>query len=172
MKLKFGIVAQGSATVYGTGDTLGVFRIGPSITSKLKKWESNIAYFQGGIHGDSPFKFDKYRYGRSTIVFNEKFNFNNTFALGFLGAVSPNKDNYKRDFMTEALLYALFGPRDFKIAVSYDFYRSAGYLDFMFLLGSDNAKINFEKLNTKNIDNSKSKQDFYKKAKTVKIEDI
>ena len=172
MFLKLGIVAYGSATLYGTGDTVGIFRIGPTLSSKVKKWDSNILYTQGGIHGKSPFVFDRYMYGRSSVFFNEKFNFNNVFALGFVGAISPNKDNYKRDMITEAMIYALFGPKDFKIALSYDFYRSAGYLDFMFLLGSDNAKINFDKLTTKNIDSSKNKQDFYKKAKTIKVEDI
>lgn len=172
LSLKFGILAQGSATIYGTGDTTGVFRIGPVLSSRLKKWESQIHYTQGGIHGKSPFVFDRYMYGRSTVYFNEKFNFNNVFALGFAGAISPNKDNYKHDLITEAMIYALFGPRDIKVAVSYDFYRSVGHLDFLFILGSDKAKINFEKLTTKNIDSSKNKQDFYKKARTVKVEDI
>ena len=172
MFLRLGVAAYGSATLYGTGDTVGVFRIGPTLSSKVKKWESNISYMQGGIHGKSPFEFDRYMYGRSTIFFNEKFNFNNVFALGFMGAISPNKDNYKHDMITEAMIYALVGPKDVKIALSYDFYRSAGYLDFMFLLGSDNARINFDKLTTKNIDSSKNKQDFYKKAKKIKVEDI
>ena len=59
-----------------------------------------------------------------------------------------------------------------KIAVSYDFVREMGHLDLMFILGADNSRINFQKLTTKNIDNSQNKQDFYKKAKTIKVEEI
>ncbi|MBQ8476699.1 hypothetical protein IJ531_06535, partial [bacterium] len=170
--IRLGALAQGSATLYGTGDTVGVFRIGPTLSTKVKKWESAIAYTQGGIHGDSPFIFDKYRYGRSTISLNEKFNFNNKFALGYSAVFSPNKDNYERDLMTESRLYALFGPQDIKIALSYDFVRDIAHLDFMLILGSDSSKINFEKLTTKDLDGSKDKQDFYKKAKTQKVEEI
>ena len=86
--------------------------------------------------------------------------------------ISPNKDNYERDLLTESRLYALLGPKDFKIALSYDFIRDIGHLDFMFILGTDSTKINFEKLTTDNIDDKKQKQDFYKKAKTVPVEDI
>ena len=172
MRITWLLNAQASATLYGTGDTTGVVRVGSTIMSKIKKWESSISYYQGGIHGDSPLVFDKYRYGRSTIMFNEKFNFNNKFALGFSGAVSPNKDNYERDLITESRLYALIGPRDVKLAFSYDFVRDMGYIDLMFILGSETSKMNFEKLTTKNIDSSKQKSDFYKKAKTIKVDDI
>lgn len=164
--------AQASATVYGTGDTFGIVRVGPTLRTKLRKWESMIGYYQGGIHGESPFVFDKYRYGRSTIRLNEKFNFKNYFALGYSVMITPNKDNYEKDLITESCFYALFGPDDLKFAVSYDFVRDIGHIDLMFILGSDNTKINFEKMRTENIDSAKQKQDFYKKAKTIKVEDI
>ena len=170
--IRLGVGAHGSATVYGTGHTAGVIRVGPTLSAKVRRWESYISYMQGGIHGDSPFEFDKNMYGRSVVFINEKFNFNNVFALGFMGAISPGKDNYKRDLITETMIYALVGPKDLKLALSYDFYRSIGHLDFMFILGSDNTKIDFEKLTTQNMDSSKNKQDFYKKAKKVKVEDI
>ena len=73
--LMFGLnaIAQGAATVYGSGETHAVGRFGPSIVTKVKGWESSIAYMSAGIHGDSPFVFDRYRYGKSTIQLNEKF---------------------------------------------------------------------------------------------------
>ena len=170
--VRFVVIGQASATLYGNGDTAGVVRIGPTLATRLKKWESSVSYFQTGIHGDSPFVFDKYRYGKCAISFNEKFNFNNKFALGYIATISPNKDNYEHDMITESRFYALLGPKDFKIALSYDFVRDVGHLDFMFIFGSDSTRINFEKLTTDNIDDAKQKQDFYKKAKTKKVEDI
>ena len=56
------------------------------------------------------------------------------------------------------------------MVISYDFIRDIAHFDFMFLLGSDSSKINFEKLTTQNMDGSKNKKDFYKNAKPVKIE--
>ncbi len=164
-------LAQGSATVYGSGQTSGVVRVGPFVTTKLKSWESSIGYILAGIHGDSPFVFDKYRYGKSSIVLNEKFNITNKFALGFRATVTPSKDNYERDLLTESRLYLMFGPQDLKVALSYDFVRDVAHADFMFLVGSDSAKINFEKLITQGADRSQEKRDFYKHSKRIKIED-
>ncbi len=169
--IKFGALAQGAATIYGSGETAGVARIGPVITTKVRRWESSINYLLAGIHGDSPFIFDKYRYGKSSISLNEKFNFNNKFALGFRATVTPLKDNYENDLLTESRLYALIGPQDIKLALSYDFVRDVAHVDFMFMVGSDSAKINFEKMTTKNYDGGQEKRDFYKRDKRIKIEE-
>lgn len=165
-------IAQGSATVYGSGETHGVVRIGPQLITKLKRWEQGLGYFLTGEHGESPFWFDLYRYGKSTITLNERFNFNDKFALGVRMFVSPLKDNYEKDLLTECRFYLIVGPKDAKVALSYDFVRDVAHMDFMFLIGSDNSKINFEKLTTQNIDGKAEKRDFYKNAKPVKIEEI
>lgn len=171
LKMTLSAVAQGAATLYGSGETTGVVRFGPSFRTKLKRWDSNIGYYFAGIHGDSPFVFDKYRYGKSSIYLNEKFNFNNKFALGYRVTVTPLKDNYEDKLLTESRLYAMFGPQDLKVALSYDFVRDIAHLDFMFIVGSDSAKINFDKLTTKDMDGGQQKRDFYKRNKRIKIEE-
>ena len=133
----------------------------------MKKWESNIGYLLGGVHGDSPFFFDKYMYGKSSLTINEKFNFNNAFALGYLAVISPLRDNYQKDLLTESRLYAMAGPKDVKLAISYDFIRSIAHFDFLFLLGLDKTKITFEQLKTKGLDGSKNKRDFYRRSQTI-----
>ncbi len=165
--LRLSAIAQAAATLYGSGQTTGIVRIGPYLTTHLRKWESSLGYLTSGVHGDSPFTFDKYMYGKSSILVNEKFNFNNKFAMGLRATVSPKKDNYKRDLLTEARLYAIFGPQDLKLCVSYDFVRDIAHIDFMFLLGTKSSKIYFDKLTTKNMDTNSNK-DFYK-SKPVKI---
>lgn len=162
--------AEAAATLYGSGQTTGVARIGPFLSTKVRRWESSIGYLISGVHGDSPFWFDKYMYGKSSVMLNEKFNFNNKFALGYRATVTPLKDNYQDELLTESRFYAIFGPQDLKMVISYDFIRDIAHFDFMFLLGSDSSKINFEKLTTQNMDGSKNKKDFYKNAKPVKIE--
>lgn len=170
LSFSFGAMAQAAATLYGSGQVTGVARIGPIMTTKLKCWESSLGYLLAGTHGDSPFIFDKYRYGKSSIMLNEKFHVTDKFALGFRATVSPLKDNYEKDLLTEARLYAVFGPQDLKFVASYDFVRDIAHFDMMFLVGTDSSRINFEKLTTKNFDGGEEKRDFYRNAKPVKIQ--
>ena len=169
--IQFRLSTQGAATVYGSGENHGIIRIGPTVTTKFKRWEQTIAYYMSGEHGESPFYFDKYRYGKQTIQMNEKFKFNDNFAMGLRLFITPMKDNYQEDLFTETRLYLMFGPRDAKVAFSYDFVRDVSHLDFMFLIGSDNTAINFDKLTTKDIDGKQEKRDFYKNIKRVVIDD-
>ncbi|MBR1616885.1 hypothetical protein IJ670_01920, partial [bacterium] len=76
LAVSFGTRLQGAATVYGSGETQATLRFGPYLRSKVKRWESGVGYLIGGVHGDSPFLFDKYMYGKSSITINEKVNFN------------------------------------------------------------------------------------------------
>ena len=172
LRIILNTLAQGGATVYGSGETFGVVRIGPVVTTKLKRWESSIGYMMAGMHGDSPFDFDKYRYGKSTITLNEKFNFNDKFALGYRAFISPKKDNPEEDLLTESRFYAIFGPQDLKLALSYDFVREVAHLDFMFLVGSKSSRINFDKFYTQNMDGGSRKLDFYKENKSIKIKEL
>ena len=169
MAFSFGAMAQGAATVYGSGETFGLARIGPIVTTRLKFWESSLGYLIAGTHGDSPFIFDKYRYGKSSIMLNEKIHLTDKFALGFRATVSPLKDNYEEDLLTESRFYAIFGPQDLKFVLSYDFVRDIAHFDMMFILGTDSSRINFEKLTTKNMDGGDEKRDFYKNAKPIRI---
>ena len=166
--LRVSSVMQGAATVYGSGQTTGIVRIGPYLTTNLRKWVSSIGYLISGVHGDSPFWFDKYMYGKSSVMINEKFNFNNKFAMGYRATITPKKDNYKEDLLTESRLYAILGPQDLKLCLSYDFVRDIAHIDLMFLLGTNSSKIYFDKLITKNMDANSNKKDFYK-SKPVKI---
>ena len=169
-QMMFRALTNGAATVYGSGETHGVIRVGPQIITRYKKWEQNLAYYLSGIHGESPFRFDEYRYGKSTIAINERFSVNDKLDFGFRIFLTPMKDNRKEDFLTECRFYVVVGPPDLKLALSYDFVREVAHMDFMFLLGSDNSRINFDKLTTKDIDEKTERRDFYKYAKPVKIE--
>lgn len=162
-------MAQAAATVYGSGDVFGIARIGPYITTRIRRWESSIGYLISGTHGATPFVFDRYRYGKSTIMLNEKINFTDKFAFGFRANITPMKDNYKKDLITEARFYAMLGPQDLKLVASYDFVRSIAQIDFLFLLGTDSTRINFDKLITKNADGSIRKRDFYMNSKRVNL---
>ncbi|MCD8024715.1 MAG: LPS export ABC transporter periplasmic protein LptC [Candidatus Gastranaerophilales bacterium] len=147
MFLDFGVFAQTMATVYSeTGDTFGMARIGPRIISRLKNWNSIIAYTVGGVHGQTPYRFDEYRYGRQSVMFDESLILNRFISVGYRGTLTPLKDNRKKDVLTENRLYAVVGPEDIKIAFSYDTIRQNMHFDFLFLLGSDNLDLQYEKM--------------------------
>lgn len=153
IRVDLGAVGQIMASVYSeTGDTVGLFRVGPTITSKVKRWNSAIAYTMGGVHGKSPYMFDEYRYGRQTISFDESLICNRFLSLGYRGTLSPLKDNYDRDILTENRFYAIAGPEDVKIAFSYDTIRQNMYFDFLFLLGTDNLDMKYDKMIINNPD--------------------
>ena len=159
MYLDIGATGQVMATVYSeTGDTTGFFKVGPTISSRVKRWNSNIMYLMGGVHGKSPYVFDEYRYGRQTIVFDESIICNKYLSLGYTGAISPLKDNFEKEILTENAFYAVVGPEDFKIAFSYDTIRENLRFDFLFLLGSDNLDIKYDKLTVKDPDKVGKKQ--------------
>lgn len=144
--LNLGVVGQIFATAYSQGDTVGVFRFGPSIQSRVKRWNSRITYQMGGVHGASPYYFDEYRYGRQSVNFDESLILNKFLSVGYRGTLTLLKDNRDGDLLTENRLYAVVGPEDFKLAFSYDTIRQNMYLDFLFLLGSDNMNMQYEKL--------------------------
>ncbi len=66
--------------------------------------------------------------------------------LGYSGTISPLKDNYDKDLLTESKFYALAGPEDMKVAISYDTVRESTSFDFVFLIGTDKAKIKYDRL--------------------------
>ncbi len=150
LSLTFGVLGQTMATVYGTGETTALVRGGPSIATRVKNWKSNISYTIGGFHGASPFKFDEYTYGKTSINIDESIKLCKYISLGYKGVVSPLKDNSDDDLMTENSFYAVIGPEDVKMAFSYDTIRKNAHFDVMFLLGTDNAKIDFDKMTIKN----------------------
>lgn len=169
MYVDISALGQIMATVYSeTGDTVGLFRVGPSITSRVKCWNSNITYTLGGVHGHSPYSFDEYRYGRQTIMFDESLILNKYLSVGYRGIISPLEDNRAKDILTENRFYAIAGPEDIKIAFSYDAIRQNMNFNFLFLIGAENLDLRYEKLTVNNPDKlgkhqkKQSDRDLYK----------
>ena len=59
-----GFVMQGSAAIYGTGDTQFIGRVGPRVHLQYKNWMQDIGYFISGYSDQTPLpRYDAYRYG-------------------------------------------------------------------------------------------------------------
>ncbi len=165
MYLNFGILGQTMATVYGTGETVGLVRGGPYFDSRIKNWQSRISYQIAGRNGTSPFWFDEYTYGKSSIDVNESIKLGKYLSVGYRGVISPLRDNYDDDLLTENKFYVIAGPEDIKVAFSYDTIRSGVNLDFMFLLGTDNANFEYDKITIKEPEKLQKKDDGFNKNK-------
>ena len=82
--LELSMVMQGSAAVYGTGDTQFVGRIGPRLHSQYKYWMQDLTYFISGYSDHTPMPvYDMYRYGRSNIRLREAFRVNKYLTVGW-----------------------------------------------------------------------------------------
>ena len=137
---------QVSTMLYGTGDFTAFAKMFPYIESRVKGWGSRIYAGIGGVHGRSPFYFDDYRYGKVSFTIDESFRLCKYLTLGYRGTLSPLRDNWENELLTENMFYAMVGPEDFKIALSHDSVRDRTAVDVVFLFGSDNAKIQYDKL--------------------------
>ena len=148
--LDVGAIGQVSATLYGTGDVNAFAKIGPSIDSRVNRWGSRINLLVGGIHGESPFWFDNYRYGRLSFNIDENIRINRYLAVGYRGTISPLKDNHRNELVTENRFYVLAGPEDIKCAVSYDSIRQRAAFDIYMMLGTNRYKNTYDKLTIQN----------------------
>lgn len=167
--LNLSAITQASATLYTTGDTLGVFRVGPRIQSRVKNWGSRIHFALGGIHGESPYEFDSFRYGKLSVTIDQNYRFNRYLAVGYLGTFSPLKDNFEKKLVTENRFYVMAGPEDVKVAVFYDTERSMAAFDLMFLLGSSNLKTTYDKLTIENYEKIGKKREPFEDFKLGRI---
>lgn len=166
-----GLVAQTAATAYTTGDVHGIFRIGPALNTSIGPWEQSLIYYQSAIAGQSPFDFDRYRYGRSNFVFIESLRLCKYLSVGYLASIAMNNDfGYDRTFQENRLLLSI-GPDYAKLTIGYDSIRHNTMLMLSMLVGTQNSDIVYKKAIIRDVDNlgkkdkksSKPKKKNYKK---------
>lgn len=164
-----GLVMQGSAALYGTGDTQFVGRIGPRIHTQYKYWMQDIGYFASAYQDDSPMPmFDAYRYGHSNLYLREALRINKYFTIAYATSINLSDDApNKKQWQENAFIFAL-GPDDFKINLGYDFIRQNTYFGISVALDTKNTNINFDKMVIKNPDKLASRE---KEIKEVSFEE-
>ncbi len=166
-----GIVAQTAATAYTTGDVLGMFRIGPSLSTNIGPWRQSLIYYQTAQAGRSPFDFDRYRYGRSNLVLLESLKVCKYLSLGYLASIAMDKDVKSDDTFQENRILVSVGPEYAKVTVGYDSIRRSTMFLFSMLLGMENSEVEFKKSTINQPDKfgrEKSKQSHKKKKKNYK----
>ena len=149
--LELSMVMQGSAAVYGTGDTQFVGRIGPRIHSQYKYWMQDLTYFVSGYSDHTPMPiFDMYRYGRSNLRLREAIRVNKYLTVGWAGSITLSNDAPNGKLFQENMFMFSIGPDDFKVNLGYDFMRKMTYFILSLTLDSKNSTVKFDKLEIKN----------------------
>jgi len=144
--LQFRLHSQFDVSVYGNGDTFALMRAGPRFDSKLGRLKLTSTYFQAGIHGQSPFEFDRFDQGKSNLILGGEFKVTNYLDIGHVRNLNLTKDRYDGRLATESQYYARVGPEDFKFKLGYDTVRKRSTFGLDLMLGSGRTALDFDRL--------------------------
>ncbi|MBR6301588.1 hypothetical protein IKR55_02520 [bacterium] len=142
---------QGSAAVYGTGDTQFIARTGPAIHTQYKRWMQDLAYYQTGYDDHTPMpRYDAYRYGHSAVRIAEIFRICKYLSVGWSGMVNLSDDAPNGKLFQENRFVLAIGPDDLKIRLGYDFVRRTTYFGFDVAFDTKGTHINYNRMEIKN----------------------
>lgn len=147
----FGIAMQGSAAVYGTGDTQFVARIGPRAHIQYKNWMQDVGYFQTGYSDETPIpRYDMYRYGHSCLYISEIFRLTKYLSVGWSGNINLSDDSPNGKMFQENRFVVAVGPDDLKVRLGYDFVRQTTYFGFDVAFDTKGTSITYGRMEIKN----------------------
>jgi hypothetical protein len=145
------VVMQGSAALYGTGDTQFIARIGPRIRIQYKNWMQDLSYYLTGYDDQTPMpRYDAYRYGKQSVRLTEAFRLNKYISVGWSGYVNLSDDAPNGKMFQENAFLVSLGPDDLKIIFGYDFQRQRTYFGFNMAFDPKGTVINYNKMTIKN----------------------
>ncbi len=171
--VQIGLIGQTSLGVYGTGDTQAVVRFAPTISHRFKRWHSRVSYYMSGIKDDSPFDFDKFRYGKSALEFTQSLAICKYLSIAYRGVYVLDGETFDNKNMQENRFYVSVGPPNAKFSIGYDYLRKNTYFDISMLIGSEKSGVDFEYLEMNDVEKQKKNNKFrwFKhKTKNKKIE--
>lgn len=150
--LQLGAVAQTSLSLYTTGDTVGIVRLGPMFRTAYKNWTQDLIYYQTATAGQSAFVFDKYAYGKSNVVLIESLKINKYLSFGYLASLALLRDNNDDNIFQENRFLVSLGPDYAKVTFGYDAFRQSTMMLFSMLVGTEGSEVKFDKAVIKNPD--------------------
>lgn len=151
--LSLGLIMQGSAAVYGTGDTQFVGRIGPALHTQYKNWMQDIGYFATGYEDKSPLPvYDCYRYGKGSVYVREALRLNKYLMIAWSGTMTLTDDAPNGKTFQENTFIVSLGPDDFKFQLGYDWVRKHTYFAFVIAMDTKGSSLEYEKMTIKNPD--------------------
>lgn len=151
--LKLSLVMQGSAAVYGTGDTQFIGRIGPRIHTQYRYWMQDVGYFATAYQDGTPMPvYDSYRYGHGMVYLREALRVNKFLTLAWSGTINLTGDSPNGKMFQENSFIVALGPDDFKFNIGYDWVRQQTYFSLVLAMNTKGSGIEYEKMVIKNPD--------------------
>lgn len=149
--IRAGVSMQGSAAIYGSGDTQFIGRVGPNVRSQYKNWIQSITYYLSGYQDGTPMPhFDAYRYGSGSLRLSEALRINKYITVAWQTYINLTHDApNKKTFQENAFLVSL-GPDDFKVVLGYDFIRERTYFGVDLAFNPKGTTIKYDKMVIKN----------------------
>lgn len=146
------LVGEGSAAVYGTGQTQMIARVGPRIHSQYKYWMQDIGYFLSAYNDKTPFVFDRYMYGRSNVYARETFRLCKYLSLSWMTSLNLSQDSWDGKMLQENSFFFGLGPDDVKLNIGYDTIRQQSFVTMTMHLDAKGSTIEYKKMVIKNPD--------------------
>ena len=151
---------QGSAALYGTGDTQMIGRIGLRAHSQWKYWVQDVSYFLSAWDDHTPMKrFDAYRYGTSSVYVREALRLCKFATIAWVGLATLSNDAPNNKLFQENAFLLVLGPEDLKLTLGYDVIRKSTYFTIGFSLNTTGSKVRYNVLEIKNPDKLANKDD-------------
>lgn len=149
----FDIVGQGATTVYGTGDTQVIARVGPRLHTQYKNWMQDVGYFYSQYSDHTPLiNFDRYMYGRSNAYVRETFKLNKYLALSWFGSLNLSRDSWDGNLIQENSFFVSVGPDDVKLHIGYDTIRQQSFVNLALNIDAKGSTIDYKKMTIINPD--------------------
>ncbi len=151
--LDLAFVMQGSAALYGTGDTQFVGRLGPRVHTQYKYWMQDIGFFATAYQDGTPMQmYDMYRYGHASVYLREALRVHKYVTLAWSGTLTLTGDSPNGEMFQENSFIIALGPDDFKINFGYDWVRRQTYFAFVIAMDTKGSSLEFDKMVIKNPD--------------------
>lgn len=159
--LNLALVMQGSAALYGTGDTQFVGRIGPRVHTQYKYWMQDIGFFATAYQDGTPMQmYDMYRYGHANVYLREALRLNKYVTVAWSGTLTLTGDSPNGEMFQENSFILALGPDDFKVNIGYDWVRRQTYFAFVMAMDTKGSSLEFDRMEIKNPDRiAKSNQE-------------
>lgn len=146
-------ILQGSAALYGTGDTQFIGRTGPVLHTQYKRWMQDIGYFISAYDDNTPLPiFDTYRYGRSNVFARESLRLNKYLTFSWVTSANLSDDSPNGKVFQENGFYLAIGPDDLKLMLGYDFIREQTIFLFTSAINMKGTSVDYKKMVIKNPD--------------------
>ena len=136
-----------AASLYGTGDTQVIGRIGPRFHTQWKRWMQDLGYYQSVYDDNTPMPvYDAYRYGKSNFYVREYFRLNKYLTLSWFGSLNLSNDSPNGKMFQENTFYLSIGPDDIRFNIGYDFIRQNTFFSVAMQMDAKGTHIDYDKL--------------------------